>query len=208
MTATNSARGGLVAASGSVLAAVVASACCWLPLLLLSFGASAAGLSATFEKMRPWFLVVTAVLLGAGFYLIYFRKEKCAPGSACAAPKPRLQRLNRAVLWLATIMVTAFAFFPNYVGLLASSSEIDPSSQTEGSILTLNVEGMTCEACTVHVKSALKDVPGVLDSSVDYEAGRALVRIDPLAPPTEEALERAVEKTGYALTRMPQTPTE
>ena len=199
MTTTNSARGGLVAASGSVLAAVVASACCWLPLLLLSFGASAAGLSATFEQMRPWFLGVTAVLLGAGFYLVYLRKEKCAPGSSCAVPRPRLQRFNRAVLWLATIMVAVFAFFPNYVGLLASSSEIDTSSQAEGSVLTLNVEGMTCEACTIHVKSALDDVPGVLDSSVDYEAGRALVSIDRLAPPTEEALERAVAKAGYTL---------
>ncbi len=203
MTTTNSARGGLVAASGSVLAAVVASACCWLPLLLLSFGASAAGLSATFEKMRPWFLGVTAVLLGAGFYLVYLRKEKCAPGSACAVPRPKLQRLNRAVLWLAIIMVAVFAFFPNYVGLLASSSKIDMSIQAEGSVLTLNVEGMTCEACTVHVKSALKDVPGVLDSSVDYEAGRALVRIDRLAPPTEEALERAVAKAGYSLAKTP-----
>ena len=145
MTTANSARGGLVAASGSVLAAVLASACCWLPLLLLSFGASAAGLSAAFEQMRPWFLGVTAVLLGAGFYLVYFRKEKCAPGSTCATPKPRLHRFNRAVLWIATIMVAVFAFFPNYAGLLADSSQLDMSIQAEGSVLTLNVEGMTCE---------------------------------------------------------------
>lgn len=36
-------RTGLVAFGGSVLAALVASACCWLPLLLVTFGGSAAG---------------------------------------------------------------------------------------------------------------------------------------------------------------------
>ena len=52
---------------GSVVAAVLSSACCWLPLLLLAFGASAAGVSAFFERWRPAFLVVAIGLLGAGF---------------------------------------------------------------------------------------------------------------------------------------------
>ena len=199
-TTSHTARGGLWASLGSVLAAVVASACCWLPLLLLAFGASAAGLSATFEKLRPLFLGVTAVLLGAGFYLEYFRKETCAPDSACATPRPGLRRFSRGMLWFATVMVAVFAFFPNYVGLLARSSEVETASQVDGSVLTLGVEGMTCEACTITVKSALDDVPGVLDSSVDFDAGQARVRIDPSSPPAGEALERAVEQAGYKLT--------
>ena len=199
-------RGGLVAALGSVLAAVVASACCWLPLVLLSFGASAAGLSATFDTMRPWFLGVTAVLLGAGFYLIYFRKEKCAPGEACVVPNRKLQRFNRASLWIATIAVATFAFFPNYVGALARSSSIDATGQAEGSMLLVDVEGMTCEACSVHVRSALNDVPGVLDSTVDYEAGLAVLSIDPLDPPTTAALESAGAKVGYPITLTPPGP--
>ena len=46
---------------GSVASALAASACCWLPLVLVAFGASTAGLSAAFERVRPWFLGATAV---------------------------------------------------------------------------------------------------------------------------------------------------
>ena len=68
-------RTGLVTVGGSVLAALIASACCWLPLLLVTFGVSAAGVSAQFESVRPYFLALTAVLLGAGFYFSYFRRR-------------------------------------------------------------------------------------------------------------------------------------
>jgi len=50
-----------------VLAALNASACCWLPLLLVTVGVSTAGVSAQFETVRPYSFALTAVLLGAGF---------------------------------------------------------------------------------------------------------------------------------------------
>lgn len=69
-------------AGGSVLAAAAASACCWVPLLFLAFGASAAGVSAAFERLRPLFLGVAGVSLAVGFYMSYFRKTRCE-GEAC-----------------------------------------------------------------------------------------------------------------------------
>src|SRR5262249_32687448 len=47
----------LWAALGSIGSAIVASACCWLPLLALALGLSAAGASAAFEASRPVFLL-------------------------------------------------------------------------------------------------------------------------------------------------------
>ena len=189
---------------GSILAAMLASACCWLPLLLISFGASAAGLSAKFEELRPWFLGLTSILLATSFYLLYFRKESCAEDSACAQPRPRLRRLDRAMLWLSTLVVVAFAFFPNYMGAMGSSSELEASSQTEASILSFTVEGMTCEACSVPVRQALESVPGVLAASIDFESSRALIRPDGSAPPKVEALTQAVEEAGYTLIPAPK----
>ncbi len=49
-------RAGLLAVGASVFSAILASACCWLPLLLVAFGTSAAGASAAFERVRPFFL--------------------------------------------------------------------------------------------------------------------------------------------------------
>ncbi|MEK7732216.1 MAG: mercuric transporter MerT family protein [Planctomycetota bacterium] len=108
----DSRRAGLWAVGASVASALVASACCWLPLLLVTLGLSAAGVASAFEKVRPYFLGVCAVPLGLGFYLVYFRKETCAPGTACATPNRRLTPFNQAMLWVAALLVTVFALFP------------------------------------------------------------------------------------------------
>ncbi len=127
MSAAKGNPAGMLAAGVSVITAVLASACCWLPLLLVAFGTSAAGVSAAFEKWRPLFLVATALFLAAGFYFAYFRKEQCAPGSACAVPNPKFRRLNRSMLWVATIVVLGFALFPNYAtSLVGASGEPTP----------------------------------------------------------------------------------
>lgn len=190
---------GIWAAVGSIGTAIVASACCWLPLLLLAFGVSAAGVSAAFETVRPVFLGLTAILLAAGFYLTYFRREKCAPATECRLPNPKLKRFNRAMLWIATIVVVAVAFFPNYLGFVAGGkSSPAPSSAGEKQTITLLVEGMTCEECAIHLKSDLEAVPGVESVSVNYEEGRAVVILRPDSDrPRTETLIDAVENFGY-----------
>jgi len=81
----------------------------------IGLGASSAGAGAFFAAWRVPLLIATVALLGSGFYLVY-RKPRCAPGEACEVPNPRLQRFNRGMLWLTTVFVAAFAFFPEYVG--------------------------------------------------------------------------------------------
>ncbi len=193
-----SGRGGMLAAFGSVLAAVVASACCWLPLLLLAFGVSAAGISAQFEAVRPYFLGGAAVLLAGGFYFTYFRKQACAPGETCATPSNKFVRFNRAMLWVATALVLVVGLFPNYVGLIApDQGEATPSNAAATEKATVRIEGMTCEACTVHVKKELLTVPGVASASVNYSEGLATVFFEPNSPPANEQVVQAVERTGY-----------
>ncbi|MEE9269472.1 MAG: mercuric transporter MerT family protein [Candidatus Krumholzibacteria bacterium] len=198
MTATGGGRANLWTAGGSIVAAVAASACCWLPLALIVFGASAGGLSAAFDRLRPLFLAISVVLLSAGFYLNYFRKERCEPDMACANPNPKLKRFNRVVLWVATAGVLAFGLFPNYVGALFGGSDYAVAAERkDNSQMLLRVDGMTCAGCASNVKRSLIGVIGVLDVTVSVAESQAIVRVDPKHPPAMETLIVAVNKTGY-----------
>lgn len=101
---------------GSVVSAFIASACCVGPLVFALLGLGGAGLLVKFEPYRPYFMVLTAALLGTGFYLTYRRPKAAtfaeAEGDACGCPAPRTNRAGRVMLWVATVLVAAFLVFP------------------------------------------------------------------------------------------------
>lgn len=201
-TAPKKQRSGVLAAGGSVLAALAASACCWLPLGLILFGLSAGGVSAWFEHYRWLFLGITAILLGLGFYLVYFRAPRCTPGAACCAPNRKMQRFNRSMLWIATVFVIISASFPKYVGyLLPKDTPITPvsveSDEDPIKVATFDIAGMTCEACSVSLRTELVKVPGVIDLSISYEDGTAQISFDADHPPSAEELSGVVSRVGY-----------
>lgn len=193
-------KAGLVSSAGAVVAAILASACCWLPLTLVALGASTAGVSGFFDAYRPHFLGVTIALLGAGFYFVYIRKPKCAPGEACAVPNPRLTRLNKITLWIATALVVAFASFPSYVGALFGGTGDGSAATAAAASATVTrsyaVEGMTCEACASHIRAALLDVPGVKAAEVDFPGGTATVVFEQ-GRADDAAVVSAITGAGY-----------
>ncbi|MBI2944913.1 MAG: cation transporter [Candidatus Wallbacteria bacterium] len=189
--------------AGSVVAAVVASACCWLPLMLVGLGLSAAGAGAVFEQWRPLFLTLTGLLLAAGFYFAYSRERACASGEACAVPAPRTRRLGRMGLWLATFLAIVGAAFPHYAGSLIGISDAPaaPAAGVAAGQQALSIGGMSCEACTAHVRKALLSVPGVLNAAVDYPTKTARVGFAAAGPkPNIQALREAVRQAGYQAT--------
>ena len=103
----------------SVAAAIVASFCCILPIVFAVAGVSIVGASAAFAAWRPYLLAVTFALLGLGFYYAYRpAKEACEPGAVCA--RPGVGRSGRIALWIAALLVVAFAAFPYYSGPVAN----------------------------------------------------------------------------------------
>ena len=99
--------------TGSVVSSVLASACCLGPLVLTMLGISGAAAARQLEPFRPYLLAVTAVLLGAAFYLEYRpRQVACGPGEACEMP--RVNRFGRIALWFGTVVVLLSATFPWY----------------------------------------------------------------------------------------------
>lgn len=64
---------------------------------------------------------------------------------------------------------------------------------------TLEVSGMTCAACPLTVKAALKKQPGVSEATVDFKTQRAEVKFDP-AKVQAAQLAKAVTDAGFPAT--------
>lgn len=93
-------------AAGGIFGALIASSCCIAPLVLVTLGVSGAwiGNLTALEPYKPYFLTVTAVLLAAGFWHLYFKPKKaCEVGTYCA--RPASGRITKSVLWIATVLV-------------------------------------------------------------------------------------------------------
>src|SRR5262245_39141953 len=117
-----STRGTGFFALGGLIGAVAASSCCILPLVLFSLGVSGAwiGNLTQLAPYQPYFIAATVLLLGCGYWLAYrSSKLACADGAACARRLPN--RLVKASLILATILVVAALGFDFFAPLLLNS---------------------------------------------------------------------------------------
>src|SRR5439155_231986 len=91
--------------------AVVSTLCCAGPLVAVALGLSGAGLAATFEPLRPYFVAGTVLALGFGFVVLRGEEKRaCEPGTLCASPIAR--RRMKWALWTATIVSIPLLTFP------------------------------------------------------------------------------------------------
>ncbi|GAA3535079.1 mercuric ion transporter MerT [Zobellella aerophila] len=105
---SNTGRGALAAGG---LAAMLASACCLGPLVLIALGVSGAwiGNLKILEPYRPIFIGVALVALFFAWCRIYRPAQACKPGEVCAVP--RVNRVYKALFWIvAALVVLALAF--------------------------------------------------------------------------------------------------
>jgi len=62
---------------------------------------------------------------------------------------------------------------------------------------TLKLRGMSCASCANNIESAIRAVPGVSESSVNFGVEQATITYDPQKT-NIEGIQRAVEEAGYA----------
>ena len=115
-------RQGLITAGGA-LGALAMSSCCILPLVLFSLGVTGVwiGNLAALYPYKAYFFVATAGFLVAGFYQAYRKPKVAACESDGYCGTPISGRINKAVLWMSTVLVLAALAFPYYVPLLLDS---------------------------------------------------------------------------------------
>ncbi len=205
-------RGELIAKAGTVVSAIMASACCWLPLTLLAMGVSGAGIASALEAYRPYFMVVTFGFLGAAFYYTYRpRKAAAGAGHACRGPAATsiadccasanqgrfsILALNKVMLWVVTVMGVAFLLFPSYAGTLLGG---DSEAVTENMNQTVvSIEGMTCEGCSAIVAKTIRSVPGVLAVDINYSEAQAVVGTKIGCPIPKNEIQTALQQVGYS----------
>lgn len=184
---------------GSLVAGLLASACCIGPLVLGALGLGALGFAAALAPLRPWFLGFTVVLLAIGFYFAYRPQpaEACAAGQACA--KTASRRGQRVALWVVTALAVALATYPGWGARLTAARASTAVLQPEHAAVVLDVQGMTCTACAGEIERELRQVPGVVRADVSFDQRRAEIALS-TATPKIEPLIRAVEKAGYHAT--------
>lgn len=218
----SSGRGERIAKIGTVISAILASSCCWLPLVLLAVGVSGAGIASALGAYRPIFMVVTFGFLAMAFYFTYRPRRNapgqadcCAPGATqtadCCAPQPgagpsvgalpgrrgvNMMALNKVMLWIVAALAVAFLFFPGYFNsmLIPGGGEFTADMTRT----TLRVGGMTCEGCVPPAVKAIREAPGVLAVAIDYPAERATIGTAPDQPVPREEILSSLKAIGFS----------
>jgi mercuric ion transport protein len=105
---------------GGALAAIVASACCLGPLILVSLGIGGAWISnlTMLEPFRPVFIGIALLCMGLAYRGIYHARpaEECAPGTLCALPQTNTT--YRILFWGISLLVLVALAYPYLVILL------------------------------------------------------------------------------------------
>jgi uncharacterized membrane protein len=101
---------GTVVASLAALGSVIAASSCCLPVLPFLFAAGAAGTSAFFAQLRPYLLVLSALLIAFAFYKSWRAKQcNCKPS-----------RISTFLLWFSAFVVFIFILFPQVIANLVA----------------------------------------------------------------------------------------
>ena len=193
-------------------AALGASACCTVPLALVSFGVGGAWVG-SLTALAPYRWVFVGLALSALGYAGYnewrlSRRPDCDCDTVFSSATRRTL-LGTGSLAVVLLIVSPWLFggvspapfqqIPtNGTASTASPSAAEPESSTPASFrqVVLKVEGMTCKTCPITVRKALKDIKGVYSAKATFKPPQAVVRFDPETT-SVEMLTQATRDAGF-----------
>ena len=112
---TAGSKSSLPAIGLAMLAAVSASVCCVVPLVLVLLGISGSWIAhlTALDPWRPWFISATLLCLATAFMALYGPSSRCRTEGACA--EPVILRRRRFWLWIASVVIMLLLLFPYVV---------------------------------------------------------------------------------------------
>lgn len=193
----------LLSSLGAVIAALLATSCCWLPIALVLLGLSGVGLATRLEAYEPYLMAATAIHLGLGFYWLYLRRGACAP------------RAHKAVFWAAATFSLALMALPEdlaaRLGVRESQAAVHSATPATAAANTPRtthryaIEGMTCEGCLTELSAALGEVACVESATLSFPARAATITFKNDAR-DDKAVIAAIASVGYTARHAPATP--
>lgn len=182
-----------------VLSAVAASLCCITPVLALVSGAG--GIASTFswtEPLRPYLIGFTILVLAFAWYQKL--KHRRAEEIKCDCETDEKPSFWQTKKFLGIITVFAFVMmaFPYYSKVFypENQKEMNSADATKLITLDLNIEGMTCESCNLHVELAAREIEGVYEADANFKTGQATVTFDP-SKTSDENIVQSINAIGY-----------
>jgi len=188
-------------------AAVAASACCTIPLALVSVGIGGAWIgSLTALAPYRWIFVTLAVAaLGyAGYNEWQLSRQPDCDCETIFSSSTRRGLLGVGALAVLALVVSPWlvAPSPSAATQQAQAAAGQETGQQAADVpasfrqVVLEVKGMTCAACPKAVQTALQDVNGVYEASATFDPPQAVVRFDP-ASTSVDSLTQATENAGF-----------
>ena len=180
-----------------LLTAIASSLCCITPVLALISGSSSMASSFSWlEPARPYLIGFTVLVLGYAWY------QKLKPAKAddcgCAIDKKPSFLQSKLFLGIVTIFAVVMTLFPYYSDVFypehtQTTVVSDPKDVEE---ITINIEGMTCEACQNHVNHAINELPGIISVNTSYNKANTEVNFDKTKTNLND-IKQAINSTGY-----------
>ncbi len=180
--------------AGLIAAAILASSCCIVPLILAGLGIGSIGIFSSLEKYRLMFIIITFALVGMAFYLTYRKKKN---DECCDINKVKMDRIKKIALWTITAVAVGLLLFPYVYGTFSKSPSGVPVSDDLKKIV-IEIKGMTCEACAQSINSAISKIQDVSAVNISLEKGEAIVGFNNnVKDIPENKLLTAIEDIGY-----------
>ncbi|BBM69697.1 mercuric transporter MerT family protein [Rhodothermus marinus] len=188
------ARSSLLAAIG---AGVLASVCCVGPLAAVAVGVGGAWVSqlSALEPYRPFFVALALGALG----LAWYREARRVREPDCDCETGLRPKTRRLLLGLGTVLVLGLLAAPSLIGRTHPTAMAQQVRSEPVQEMVLEVQGMTCEACSQAVVYALRRLEGVQAAEVTLEPPEARVRFDTTKVSVAQLVE-AIRNAGFDAT--------
>lgn len=192
----NSSKGAI--ATGTFVA-LASSSCCIPPVIAAIAGVSGMGTSLSWIEPYRLYLIGLAVL-AIGYAWYAHLKPKKEDDCGCDIEKPKFYQTKGFLIGITAFAIISISF-PYYSGIFFSDNKKEVViGDSNGQKITIEIEGMTCDACQNHVNHAVNELNGVVNVSSSYADGNAIIEFDSTKTDLK-AIENAINSTGYKVTK-------